>query len=85
VSERADSVALPEPFDEQLLQALRELPRRQREVVALRILLDLDTATTAKQLGIAPGTVTAHLHRPMSQLRLAIAVRDDLEDPHDLR
>ena len=38
-----------------LLAALRRLPTRQREVVTLRLLLDLDTETTARVLGIAPG------------------------------
>lgn len=55
--------------DPVLLAALRRLPRRQREVVALRILLDLDTATTAETLGITAGTVTTHLSRAMSALR----------------
>lgn len=45
------------------------LPQRQRQVVALRIFLDLDTAATADVLGIAEGTVTAHLHRAMTALR----------------
>jgi DNA-directed RNA polymerase specialized sigma24 family protein len=44
-----------------VLAALRALPRRQREVIALRIFLDLDIATTARLLEIAPGTVGAAL------------------------
>ncbi|WP_406329367.1 SigE family RNA polymerase sigma factor [Streptomyces sp. NBC_00203] len=56
-------------LDPALLAVLRELPRRQREVIALRVFLDLDTATTAKTLGIAPGTVTAHLARAVATLR----------------
>jgi RNA polymerase sigma factor (sigma-70 family) len=55
--------------DAVLLAALRRLPARQREVVALRVFLDLDTETTAKVLGIAPGTVTAHLSRAVAALR----------------
>ncbi len=51
------------------MAALLRLPRRQREVVALRIFLDLDSAGTARVLGIAPGTVTAHLARAMRSLR----------------
>lgn len=39
------------------------LPERQRQVLALRVFLDLDTRQTAEVLGIAQGTVTAHLHR----------------------
>ena len=56
-------------LDPALLAVLRQLPRRQREVIALRVFLDLDTATTAKTLGIAPGTVTAHLSRAVGTLR----------------
>jgi RNA polymerase sigma-70 factor (sigma-E family) len=55
--------------DRTLMAALLRLPARQREVVALRIFLDLDTAGTARTLGIAPGTVTAHLARAMAALR----------------
>lgn len=67
-----DMVA-PEPstsgLDTALLQALRRLPARQREVVVLRVLLDLDIDTTARQLAIAPGTVRAHLARAVAALR----------------
>jgi RNA polymerase sigma-70 factor (sigma-E family) len=58
-----------ELVDRTLMTALLRLPARQREVVALRIFLDLDTAGTAQTLGIAPGTVTAHLARAMAALR----------------
>lgn len=62
--------------DPSLIAALRRLPARQREVLALRIFLDLDTETTAKVTGIAPGTVTAHLSRALT------ALRRDLSSPH---
>jgi DNA-directed RNA polymerase specialized sigma24 family protein len=52
-----------------LMAALLRLPLRQRQVVGLRVFLDLDTAATARVLGIAPGTVTAHLARAMATLR----------------
>ncbi|MGA8117890.1 MAG: SigE family RNA polymerase sigma factor [Actinocatenispora sp.] len=58
-----------DPVDPTIMAALRRLPDRQREVVALRIFLDLDTAGTAEVLGIRPGTVTAHLARAMATLR----------------
>jgi len=45
------------------------LPERQRQVIGLRLLLDLSTEQTAEALGVAPGTVTAHLHRALSSLR----------------
>jgi RNA polymerase sigma-70 factor (sigma-E family) len=56
-------------LDPEIMAALAALPERQRQVIALRFLLDLDTAGTAKALGIAPGTVTAHLARAVATLR----------------
>ncbi|WP_307844614.1 SigE family RNA polymerase sigma factor [Actinospica acidithermotolerans] len=68
-----------ERLDAQVTAALRALPRRQREVVALRIFLDLDTGTTARALGIAPGTVTAHLSRATAALRESLAPNREQE------
>ncbi|WP_371781663.1 SigE family RNA polymerase sigma factor [Streptosporangium subroseum] len=66
-------------IDPALMAALLRLPRRQREVVALRVFLDLDTEATARTLGIAPGTVTAHLARAVATLRgdLATAITQE--------
>jgi len=57
------------PVDPAIMAALMRLPARQRQVIALRLFLDLDTARTAEVLGIAPGTVTAHLARAIAALR----------------
>jgi RNA polymerase sigma-70 factor (ECF subfamily) len=57
------------PLDPRIMAALMRLPARQRQVVALRLILDLDTGRTAAVLGIAPGTVMAHLGRAMAALR----------------
>jgi RNA polymerase sigma-70 factor (sigma-E family) len=59
--------------DRQLMAALLRLPGRQRQVVALRLFLDMDSAQAAQTLGIAPGTVTAHLARAISSLRKEFA------------
>ncbi len=56
-------------IDADLMAALLRLPARQRQVVALRTLLDLDTAETAAVLRISPGTVTAHMARALAALR----------------
>jgi RNA polymerase sigma-70 factor (sigma-E family) len=61
--------AIEEAVDPAVLTALHRLPERQRQVVVLRIFLDLDVAHTAELLGLAPGTVTAHLARAMATLR----------------
>jgi RNA polymerase sigma factor (sigma-70 family) len=55
--------------DPRIMTALLRLPARQRQVVALRLFMDLDTERTARVLGIAPGTVQAHLGRAMASLR----------------
>jgi RNA polymerase sigma-70 factor (sigma-E family) len=55
--------------DPALLAVLRRLPRRQREVIVFRVFLDLDTEATARALGMARGTVTAHLARAVATLR----------------
>jgi RNA polymerase sigma-70 factor (ECF subfamily) len=56
-------------LDSPVMAALMRLPARQRQVVALRLLLDLDTGRTAEVLGIAPNTVKAHLARALAALR----------------
>jgi RNA polymerase sigma-70 factor (sigma-E family) len=66
-------------LDGDVLTALRRLPVRQREVIVLRVFLDLDVETTAKQLGIAPGTVRAHLARAVAALRRELAHADTTE------
>ena len=55
--------------DPRIMAALMRLPARQRQVVALRLFLDLDTARTAEVLDIAPSTVKAHLARAVASLR----------------
>lgn len=69
------------PFDPQLLALVAALPERQREVLALRLLLDQDTEQTAAVLGIAPGTVTAHLYRATSSLRAELTNRQQEVEP----
>lgn len=64
----------PKPPDEALeLVAFRErvagLPRRQREVLALRYLVDLDEADTARVLGVSVTTVRTHTRRALDHLR----------------
>jgi len=66
-------------LDSSLVAALRRLPVRQRQVIALRLLLDIDTATTAEMLGMSASTVTTHLHRACAALRRDIPARNDQE------
>ncbi len=66
-------------LDAALLTALRHLPGRQREVIALRVLLDLDIDTIAGHLGIAPPTVRVHLSRAMTALRHELSPSQAME------
>ena len=52
-----------------VLDALRRLPRRQREVLALRYYLDLSEAEIADTLGISRGAVKSHASRGAAALR----------------
>ena len=78
----SDRAAREDPdnsLDGAVLTALRRLPARQREVIVLRVFLDLDIETTARQLAIAPETVRAHLSRAVTALRNELAQANTTE------
>ena len=54
---------------DRLVGSIRRLPRRQRDVVALRYFSDMSTEQVAAALGISTGSVKTHLHRAMHTLR----------------
>ena len=74
------SVAAPEPTpsaeskvisadeNRRVLEALRQLPDRQRDVLVLRYDLDLSEAEIAETLGIGRGSVKTHAHRGLARL-----------------
>lgn len=51
------------------MDALRRLPARQREAFTLRVLQDLDGATTARAMGCSEGAVKTHLARARQALQ----------------
>jgi RNA polymerase sigma-70 factor (sigma-E family) len=65
----ADEEALVSERRTRVLDALRGLPERQREVLALRYYLDLSEAEIAETLGISRGAVKSHASRGVSALR----------------
>ena len=54
--------------------ALARLSAGEREVVALRILLDLDAGAAARVLGISPTNCTTRLNRALKKLEEALHV-----------
>jgi RNA polymerase sigma factor (sigma-70 family) len=67
-------------LDAALLTALLRLASRQREVIALRIFLDLDTDAIARQLRIEPGTVRMHSSRGVAALRCELGLTSTTKD-----
>jgi RNA polymerase sigma factor (sigma-70 family) len=58
--------------DDRLLEAIRELPDRQRLTLFLRYYADLDYATIAEILEVRPGTVGASLHAAQRTLKVRL-------------
>lgn len=68
-----------EGLDPALLELIQELPKGQREVLALRLLLDFSTEQTAEALGVKQGTVKTQLHRALQALRLQLVTHEPEE------
>jgi RNA polymerase sigma-70 factor, ECF subfamily len=79
---REELAAVPERFEERLVEglsselesALRRLTAGEREVIALRVALDLDAGTAARVLGISPTNCTTRLNRALKKLEEALDV-----------
>jgi RNA polymerase sigma-70 factor (sigma-E family) len=78
----ADEPALSSDRRGAVLDAMRRLPTRQREVLALRYYLDLSEADIADALGISRGAVKSHASRGSAALRdlLGSYLSDERED-----
>ena len=71
----ADEDAVAAEHRAAVLDAMRTLPDRQREVLALRYYLDLSEAEIASTLGISRGAVKSQSSRGVAALRIL------MEDP----
>lgn len=68
------------PRDHELLDAVRQLPARQRAVIALRYYEDLTEPQTAVVLGCSIGTVKSQSSRAMATLRTQLPTFADREE-----
>jgi RNA polymerase sigma-70 factor (sigma-E family) len=57
-----------------LMNALAELPPRQREVTILRFFADLSVADTAAVMRTSEGTVKSYTNRALNQLRESLGI-----------
>ena len=65
---RVEDDPFGEGFSAELQEALQALTTGEREVVALRIVLDLDGEETARLLGVTTTAVSTRLHRALAKL-----------------
>ncbi len=68
---------LDRPHDHELFAAVRQLPPRQRAVIALRYYEDLSEVRTAEVLGCSVGTVKSQASRAMDKLRALLPTYTD--------
>lgn len=73
----AEDAALSRLGERDLRAAVAGLPRRQREVVLLRYLLDLSAAETARTLGISVSAVTSSAARGVATLQTVLRAGED--------
>ncbi len=76
------SAAAAEGDTVDLERALSRLPRRQRETVVLRYLLEMDTREVAAVLKVSEGTVKSQLARARANLAADLGVHEALEEDH---
>jgi RNA polymerase sigma-70 factor (sigma-E family) len=64
----AEHVVLSRYESEQVIDAVRRLPTRQRQVLVLRYYQELSVAAVAELLGCSTGSVKTHAHRGLRAL-----------------
>ncbi len=73
VPDRLDA-GFVEGLSPELESALRELSAAEREVIALRVLLELDNEDAARVLGVSPTAVSTRLSRALKKLEEKVSI-----------
>jgi RNA polymerase sigma factor (sigma-70 family) len=64
----AEAAVLSHEERQAVMQAIRQLPGRQREALVLRFYLDLPDQEIARVMGVRPSTVRSATHRALKAL-----------------
>ncbi|GIM64474.1 RNA polymerase sigma24 factor [Planomonospora venezuelensis] len=80
VGDHAARAGLPPDERGALIEAVQQLPEMQRKVVVLRHWLGLTVQETARELGLAEGTVKSHSSRGLTTLRARLELDSEDED-----
>jgi len=64
----AEAAVLTREERDEIMRAVRRLPRRQREALVLRFYLDLSAEEIATTMGISPSSVRSATHRALASL-----------------
>ena len=70
-------VVEPDPSDREILEVVRNLPFREREIVILHFWNRMTFSDIGKVLGISPAAVCRHLEKAKKRLKLELEGGDD--------
>ncbi len=79
-----DRAAILDEDARRLVDAVRSLPERQREMVTLHFLRELPYAEIAEALGVSVGTVKATMFEAKMSLRAMLGLKDDYRRSEDV-
>ena len=68
----AEDLAAEDESRREVIEALRGLPRRQRDCLVLRYYVELSVGAIAETLGLSPNSVKTHLQRGLRSLKVEL-------------
>lgn len=77
----AETSTMQRLANNEVIEAVRRLPKRQAEVITLRYFGDLSEAEIAETLGISSGSIKTHASRALAALEKALSSSTSGEQP----